>query len=294
MKPDPYLHLDGKTFGNSLAVHDVFYNKFSFNDATDYCTYPTTMTVHPAEVAHGIVIDKNDTSVLYHLNQNGFRCDDFKTNHKDTHILFAGCSETEGVGGNLDSCWAHMLYEDLSKHNKLSGYFNIAKSGFGWQKIISNCLIYFDQIGIPDYLFVMLPDVNRFFRWEREIQSWTYIQDYTLDFEIHQQKMIDFIVSWKLFVKFCKEKNIELLFATWDQLNVSYINHCNFNNFIEIEYSNEAIEDLIDKKLFSNDDKKSIFFEKRDGHQGYGKHFMWKDAFLNTIGEKKYENLAIS
>lgn len=293
MKHNSYLQLDGSTFVNSVAVHDVFYNKFSFNDATDYAVYPTTIRLHPSEIARGLSIDENDTSVLYHLNKDGFRSNNFQKNHDGTHILFAGCSETEGVGGNLDSCWAYMLYEDLNKHNKLSGYFNIGKSGFGWQKIISNCLIYFDQVAVPDYLFIMLPDVNRFFNWEKEIQSWTYKQDYNLDFEVHQQKMIDFILSWKLFVKFCKEKNIELLFSTWDLTNVSYINHCNFDNFIKINYSNEAIADLIDVKLFNDSDKKQIFFSKRDGHQGYGKHFLWKEAFLNEIGEKKYENLVI-
>jgi hypothetical protein len=296
MKIDKYPMLDGSTIKKSHAVHDVFYNNFSFNDEIDNKPYPFSLTLHPAEVAAGLSSKNDDESVEYVFNNNGFRCDNFKKNHDGIHILFAGCSETEGVGGNLNSCWAYMLYEEIIKYNKISGYFNIGKSGFGWQKIISNCLVYFDKVGVPDYLFIMLPDVNRFFNWRESIGSWTYDQNHDLDFQTHQKNIIDMVLSWKLFLKFCKEKNIKLLFSTFDMFNNSYILEAQMDDFIVFNYSDKILKKIIDEEIIynkNNKDKKEIFLEKRDGHQGYGKHLLWKNIFIDKIKDNRYENLVI-
>ena len=83
--------------------------------------------------------DKQDWKVTYRYNSDWFRCDHFTKTHNGLHIVFSGCSNTEGVGNDIENTWSHMVYKELSKTYNLSGYFNIGKGGYGWHKIINNC-----------------------------------------------------------------------------------------------------------------------------------------------------------
>ena len=73
-----------------------------------------------SEIDKGIV---DDGSVNYYYNTESFRCDEFKKDHDGLHILFAGCSETEGIGGNVEDAWPTMLLNKMKSKN--SGFFNI-------------------------------------------------------------------------------------------------------------------------------------------------------------------------
>ena len=79
-----------------------------------------------------------DDSVRYYFNSLGYRSDEFTKFHDGEHILFAGCSETEGMGGALESCWSYMTYKKLSETKNVSGFFNLSKGGWGHDVIISN------------------------------------------------------------------------------------------------------------------------------------------------------------
>ena len=84
----------------------------------------------------------DDNSITYQYNEDFFRADPFTKNHDGKHILFGGCSETEGVGGNIEDSWSHMLYSKISKEEKCSGFFNLGKSGWGWSRLIINSLFF--------------------------------------------------------------------------------------------------------------------------------------------------------
>ena len=62
-------------------------------------------------------VDVNDKSVEYNLNEDYFRSDNFKKEHDGLHILFSGCSESEGVGANIEYAWTHILYKKISLIN---------------------------------------------------------------------------------------------------------------------------------------------------------------------------------
>ena len=62
---------------------------------------------------------KPDNKISYKYNNLGFRCDDFTSSHSGAHILFAGCSETEGASNALEECWANVLYNKIKKDTKL-------------------------------------------------------------------------------------------------------------------------------------------------------------------------------
>lgn len=98
---------------------------------------------------------------LYVVNSQGLRSDEFKTEHDGKHLVFAGCSITAGEGLPLEFVWARKVYEEISKNEKTSGYFNIAAPGSSITEIVSQVFKYIHLYGNPDSLFINLPDPDR-------------------------------------------------------------------------------------------------------------------------------------
>lgn len=278
--------------GNTSSIDDIFNQEF---DITFFKTnksmisdLPRTMSTMPGENA------EDDGLVSYIYNNEYFRCDDFTDEHSGTHILFAGCSQTEGMGAPLETTWAKLLYNDLKDNNIIDGYFNIARAGFGWQKIISNFLIYEKRYGTPEYLFILLPDVSRMFQWDLESHSWSYTQkspDFNDDIDErfnkslseseHRKAFIDFAAGWSLFESYCKAKNINLLWSTWDyEENENLRRFLNLDNYVEL--GTEGLDKYIkhvrpDGKL----EKFDLF--RRDGHLGILPNQYWYILFKDSI-----------
>jgi hypothetical protein len=106
---------------------------------------------------YGISFEKD----LYNLNAQGLRSEEFTATHEGRHILFAGCSVAFGEGIPLEYSWAHKVYSEISNTEKTSGYFNVAQTGASSNFIIIQVLKYIEKYGVPDSLFVMLPDAQR-------------------------------------------------------------------------------------------------------------------------------------
>jgi hypothetical protein len=249
----------------------------------------------------------DDGTVLYSYNNEGFRSEDFSKTHDGAHILFAGCSQTEGIGSPSDTVWSKMLYEKLLSKNKLSNYFSIARSGYGWQKIILNFIKYSEKYGYPNYLFVLLPNVGRLWEWDRENDRWWYVQRYPngqglevpsdhknyfsekpLSVEEHRKLFIDFIAGWKIFERLCKDNGVKLLWASWDtEENKNYLNS-NFSKTY-IHLSNEEFLQFIEKER--PDGKMQKYdMERRDGHSGILFHKYWTLRFMERIREESFFN----
>ena len=177
------------------------------------------------ELQSGAVDDK---TITYQYNEDFFRCDSFKKNHDGKHILFSGCSETEGVGGNIEDAWSHILYNKIAKKEKCSGFFNLAKSGWGWSRIIINALIYFKKYGYPDTYFILLPNHQRKFYYKEKLNGiaentkWVYYQTYPSYYAHKNNKLeklsdpkeyfedfVFFLINWKTFLELCKSNNVK-------------------------------------------------------------------------------------
>jgi hypothetical protein len=247
-------------------------------------------------------VTQDDGSVVYKYNQQGFRCNDFIINHNEKHILFAGCSETEGVGGNIEDAWSKILYEKISKEEKCSGFFNLSRSGWGWPRIIINCLIYFKKYGYPSDLFVLLPNHQRNFNYDVQKKKFDYTQllpeyynagqqlNYTINLpetatpKKYFEDFVNFLISWKLFCEFCKSKNINLIFSCWDALDSNNIMNSNlFDNCINVLMTKNStyVSEYYQTHEIKNDD-----ILKRDMHAGRIVHNFWADQYY-----KKYKNL---
>jgi hypothetical protein len=254
---------------------------------------------------------EDDGSVKYIYNSDFFRCDDFINNHKGMHILFSGCSETEGVGGNIEDAWSKILYEKINKEIKCSGFFNLSRAGWGWNRIVLNCLIYFEKYGYPEFLFILLPNSQRKFDYSMNghvgdngnpIGKWKYLQKYPKYYwensnitdilrsepKEYNEDFLNFLMLWKLFNKICDQNSVKLIFSTWDGLEDENIRQSRlFNNFITVVNSDET--EYI-KQFYEKNKKQKTDITKRDGHKGRITHFIWSEKFYNKYREEKDKN----
>lgn len=256
-------------------------------------------------------VDVNDKSVEYNLNEDYFRSDNFKKEHDGLHILFSGCSESEGVGANIEYAWTHILYKKISENIECSGFFNLSRSGWGWSKIVTNALIYFQKYGYPDAYFILLPNHQRSHKFFKEgiknddgviYGNWQYQQEYLVkdyeaavkDYSIfrnereekeYKENFIKFLTSWNLFVYICKINNVKLIFSTWDEIDAENLNNLNlFDTFIDMNIRKNLDTEYM-LNYYNKYPKTKYDIRKRDGHSGYLEHHFWADQFYKKYKE---------
>jgi len=293
-------------------MKEVFKNK---NTHALFFNEIDTVTRQPEEefLIFGEVIDKEkdeDGSTRYYFNSLGYRSDEFTKFHEGEHILFAGCSEAEGMGGNLDSSWPHIVYKKLCETKKISGFFNLSRGGWGHDIIISNIIQYIKIYGKPDKIYILFPNLSRDFKWEglqNENEFYSYSQKTAFfnrnkfilpDGSVREQQTLEeqrnliakFINLVKLFEEYCLSNNIELVWSTWsapDSRNYKRLNV--FSSFIDMP-DNKAILSMIDDFPFDKETyKRKDFLKKRDSHQGYLFHYCWAQKLLGVSDINKDE-----
>lgn len=275
---------------NPSSVSDIFYNTIDKTWAHDARLVKNFFTLAHNENA----ID--DNSITYIYNSEFYRSDEFISDHKGKHILFMGCSETEGIGSQYDTVWSKIVYDELVKKHKISGYFNMGRAGFGWQKIISNFIQYKNRYGKPDYLLVLMPNIARKFIWNEKLKKWEYFQyepevrgknnkknEKTLSVKLHRESFIDFCLGWKLFEEYCKEANIKLYWTTWNQIENDNLKLANC-------FQNLFLMELKDFEKFIEYSRPNLKLNKydlsrRDGHHGVLYHEYWAKKFLEQINK---------
>jgi hypothetical protein len=252
------------------------------------------------------LLDKDyeqDDTVRYYFNSLGYRSDEFTKDHDGEHILFSGCSETEGQGGNLESLWSYMVYKKLSETKKISGFFNLSRGGWGHDLIIANIIQYINTYGKPNKIYVLFPNLSRDFVWQglrdeeefydhRAQSPYYFLKTVTFadgtvkpkqSLKEQREQIIKFINLVKLFEEYCISNNIELIWSTYsipDGENYKNLNV--FKNFIQMSDAYEILskyKDLIDDEVHN---RKNLLW-KRDGHSGYLHHYWWSQRFLGLI-----------
>ena len=286
---------------DSTSVWDIFWDEFDITwaQSKEY-SKSKHFTVNPAESqqAFGTI---DDGEVTYDYNNDWFRSDEFTVDHPEKyHIVFSGCSETEGVGSPLDTVWSKMLHTELKEKYDIGGYYNLAKSGNGWHKVVSSLMVYIKKYGKPTHLFVLLPNIARNFVWEDERETWTYQQKLNFSsnkkhlpesmvnqittLDEYRNAFIQFSLTWKLFEAFCNASNIKLICSSWnyeENLNLEFQNHIpsyfplhrpDFDEYAKIKRPDGKFKD---KDL-----------RRRDNHSGILYHEWWKDAFMDEIKKR--------
>jgi hypothetical protein len=243
----------------------------------------------PTETVHK---DKEHLTVEYKYNSDFFRSDHFKKEHDGLHIVFTGCSNTEGVGLNINQTWSHMLHSRISEKIKTSGYFNLGKGGCGWHNIISNFQVYVNDFGAPDILFVLHPNILRGYDWDNNFNDrWSYSQTDPVSketinnqklIELHKKNFLNWVVAWNLFIRYCESLGTKVLWSTWDFWENQNIIDLGFFNDTYISIPPEPSYDLImshcpDGKCKDND------IHARDGHPGFLTHKTWYNGFWKEL-----------
>jgi hypothetical protein len=233
----------------------------------------------------------SDDPSTYYLNNYGFRSDDFTDKHNGKHILFAGCSNTFGVGMPQDYLWPTLVYEKIKEKESLSGFYNLGIPAGSNFEIISNIFKYCKMFGNPDCIFINFPNIGR---------DVIYLHDDAQ--QNHQTNYLATILSHNVYLmleQYCNSNNIKLISFTWTQFLLNRYTLIKNKNIVDL-YKNKSDEKLynyfktfyqIDEKKFFNDiftcidQNKDLdclidAYDKRDDqepHFGYAFHYAWSE-----------------
>jgi hypothetical protein len=228
--------------------------------------------------------------VEYKYNQDFFRCDNFTKEHDGMHVVFSGCSNTEGVGSNIEDTWSHMIYSNLSKSTKLSGYFNLGKAGSGTQNMIANFSTYVERYGAPDLLIILHPNILRNYRWKDEKKRWEFEQENPAfvrdpNFEeylaMYMEEVLNWVVSWNLFISYCSAIGTQIIWSTWDHEEAQNVVNMQLftDTFLELPVISK---ELIEKECPNGKCGKGMI-NARDVHPGKIFHKNVYNLFWNEL-----------
>jgi hypothetical protein len=96
--------------------------------------------------------------ITYVYNDNGHRCKNIEELNFDNYVLFIGCSQTEGVGLELETTYPYLVAKELN-----CDYYNLALGATGVDVLEYNLLTWFYKFEKkPRYVFIQWPDHSRF------------------------------------------------------------------------------------------------------------------------------------
>lgn len=243
-------------------------------------------------------LDVKEDLVTYEYNNMGFRCDDFTKDKDGMHILFGGCSETEGAANLLEDVWAKVLYNKIKESNSVAGYYNVGKAGLTTSTAIMNVFQYIYDYGCPDYIFLYFPDQVRHINWSKDKGFFpTYeaqnvnIGDMQWRSFFNQTKLPEVVninilythFLFKTLIQFCEMNNIKLFWSTWHEPSSlpEIVGEDLFDSYVSMfplskEYWKIKIGELRARDQY---------------HCGKGFHRVWAErfyeAFINDKNNKK-------
>lgn len=283
--------LQSKVMPYILNLNYTRYNEKMLSEGLSGDAHLGEFTIHDGEHMRGIV---DDGSVKYIFNSRGYRCDEFTAIHEKKHILFMGCSETVGIGGNLDEAWPYIVYKELNKNNELDGYFNIAISGDSILRQISSYFKYEMEFGKPDMVLFLIPDSFRGYfvidelKYEKIIEHGCALwSESMVSEETYLQFLINAMTYIKIFENYCGISKINLIWGSHHGPEARILSSQNFNNYIELNH-----QDWDGENLYKNFPQFRVYnsiskdLHKRDMHNGVMKHKFWAHKFLEKINEK--------
>lgn len=96
----------------------------------------------------------------------------------------------------------------------------------------------------------------------------------------YKEEFIAFLYTWKIFIEFCNEKNIKVIFSTWDLQDSINLKNANiFNNYLHIE--KQKVLSFV-SNYYRTNEISPIDKLKRDGHHGLIAHTFWAECFYQA------------
>lgn len=133
---------------DSLYEKDFNYNHMYYNnDSPEFWAKNNYITLVKDEAT-------------YLLNSQGYRCDEFNLD-SELPVLFMGCSNTFGLGIQLETSWAYRILSHIrTKTNKTIPYWNISRNGSSVDLQYYNLEQHIQTIK-PKFIFFLIPSLYR-------------------------------------------------------------------------------------------------------------------------------------
>lgn len=281
------INFDDNMYGNELPS-----SLFKYNLLEDF---PSTKSL-------GV------NSKIYKINKHNYRSDDFKSIHNGLHILFLGCSETMGIGVEIDELWTTKLLSFISKNNTVSGHFNLGRYGYSSYDSIHVLFKYIKEFGMPDIIFYNMPNYTRLHKINKNnfagVQVLSKDSDQRLLDHFHRHNIFTYFQSYNILEIFCKTNKINLFSFSWDINDNKEINTINdtitnkyistndlfikifhFSTFYPINHDS-FVEYLIDCEI--NKYSKYGMFARDGEHFGTYYHDYWANHMFDIYSKECY------
>lgn len=232
LKPNRIANMNPMRYGDMSKLQDLSVDE-------DGYTHTKTITER---------VFYEDSQFKYKLNSDNFRSQHFKKlKEEDINILYSGCSFTYGVGQPEQYTWPALLTEKIKEkfNTEKVESFNVAYPGASIHEIIRNCFAFFENFGNPDYVFLLVPDVNRSICFIESEDEYKAINpsgqnlDRSLPKElIHEMESYSGENRWliaadlmSMLEAYCNSNNIKLVWTTWINHQEDPWKILNFKNY---------------------------------------------------------------
>jgi hypothetical protein len=234
-------------------------------------------------------------------NSLGYRSEPFTNKHEGLHVLFSGCSNTVGEGLFFQETWAQKVFSEITKTSATSGFYNLALGGIGFVTIIANIFKYFKKYGNPNLLFINLPDLLRFYSYDKKTNQYFYSSKIEHDFNNMEKELQNSTYSLKLLLyhyymmleTYCAANKIKLISFTWDTekrdgapSTAELFEEFNFKSFMPID-ENELISHISKHIMEHPKEKDFSIFSRDEQHSGIAINDFWSKKVF-----QKYLKLA--
>jgi len=141
-----------------MKIYDGFVGQDSSNVILDFTgvdskeLYEKNLSTQPKDWYY------RETKISYQMNEYGHRSKSVKELNFDNYVLFLGCSNTKGVGLEIEKTFPYLVSKELN-----CDYYNLAVEGSGIDVQEHNLVTWFYRFNHkPKFVIVQYPDMTRY------------------------------------------------------------------------------------------------------------------------------------
>lgn len=277
------------TIINFVNLNDLGDNvdpSFQFLNKPNTIIYQDVNDINIGPVRNEKLLSK----ISYKLNNVGQRGDDFnKLDNTKTNILFAGCSITFGHYLPENYSWPYHVYKYFKDLGIDLGPLNIVSfPGASGPKIVFNILKYFNNYGIPDYVFILMPDIFRYYNPAKDGKSLNPVIPFTDGDDITEEinplsRIYEFQQFYRILEIICNLLNIKLYSTSWSSSANEIMSNFDFNTYEKVNYNDRDIVSSLDEDYLKLFDKDFYITAADQIHAGFFPQYAYAQYFINRV-----------
>lgn len=231
---------------------------------------------HP--YGHNFRIDPTEDLISWE-KEYSYRCDSFKSEHDSLHLLFGGCSFTAGEGLSKEDTWAYKVYQKANeKYGNTDGYYNVAVPGIAISEAIDQVFKYIRKYGVPDAVFLLLPDLGR--------EGDTVGDDYN-------RIMLQAYRTYLYLDTFLKTAGSQLYSFTWVRDIRNFGDHILPDKNLELKYPGEERKRPSWREQIKENSSPTRVLQSFDTYYTYDPQVLVKEVFRHHITTNNKDPLSL-